>query len=52
MLVWMRALQDRCVANEGVLYQFWKRKEIENKERDQHKEDVCTLNTELTAKLA
>ena len=31
---------------------FRKRQEIENKERDQYKEVVCTLDTELIAKLA
>ena len=48
----MKALQDRCVANEGVIRRFCKHQEIENKERDQYKEAVHTLNTELTAKLA
>ena len=47
----MRTFQDRCVANEGVIRRYCKRKEIENKERDQYKEAVRTLNTELTAKL-
>ncbi|KAL0004549.1 hypothetical protein SO802_012110 [Lithocarpus litseifolius] len=37
-LVRMKALQDRCVANEGVIWRFHKRQEIENKERDQYKE--------------
>lgn len=44
----MRALQDRCVANKGVICWFHKRQEIENKERDQYMEVVCTLNKELT----
>ena len=46
-LVGMRALQDRCIANEGVIRQYRKRQEIENKERDQYKEAVCILNEEL-----
>ena len=48
----MRALQDRCVANEGVIRQFHKCQEIENKERDQNKEAIRTLNIELMGKLA
>lgn len=48
----MKALQDRCVANEGVTRQFRKQLEIENKKRDQYNEVVRTLNTELTTKLA
>lgn len=51
-MVQMRGLQDRCVANEGVIHRFWKRQEIENKEKDQCKEAVHALNTELMAKLA
>ena len=51
LLIWalvrMRALQDRCIANEGVIRQYRKRQEIENKERDQYKEAVCILNEEL-----
>ena len=48
----MRALQDRCMANEGVIRRFRKRQEIENKERDQNKEAIRTLNIELMGKLA
>ena len=51
-MVQMRALQDRCVANEGVDQRFYKCQEIKNKEKDHFKEAVCTLNTKLTAKLA
>lgn len=40
------------MANEGVICWFWKCQKIENKERDQYKEAICTLNTKLTAKLA
>ena len=36
----------------GVIRWFRKRREVENKERDQYKEAVRTLNTELMAKLA
>lgn len=39
------------MANEGVIHWFRKWQEIENKERDQYKEAVRTINTELTAKL-
>ena len=46
----MKALQDRYVASEGVIRQFRKHQEIENKERAQYSEAVCTLNQELTAK--
>lgn len=46
----MRALQDRCVANEKVIRQFRKHQEIEKKERAQHSEAVRTLNKELMAK--
>ena len=42
----------QCVANEGVIQQFRKRQEIENKEKDQYKEVVWTLNMELVVKLA
>lgn len=31
----MKALQDKCVANKGVIYWFCKCQEIENKEREQ-----------------
>ena len=51
-MVQIRALQDRRVANEKVIYWFRKCQEIENKERDQYKEAVWILNMELTAKLA
>ena len=51
LLIWalvrMRTLQDRCIANEGVIRQYRKRQEIENKERDQYKKAVCILNEEL-----
>ena len=40
------------MANEGVIQQFRKRQEIENKEKDQYKEVVWTLNMELVVKLA
>ena len=46
----MNALQDRCVANKGVIRWFCKRQEIENKEQAQYSEAVRTLNQELTAK--
>ena len=46
----MKALQDRYVASEGVIRQFYKCQEIENKERAQYSEAVRTLNQELMAK--
>lgn len=48
----MRALQDRCIANEGLICQYRKRQEVENKERDQYKEAVRILNEELTTTIA
>ena len=53
-LVRMRALQDRCIANEWMIRRYRKCQEIKNKERDQYKETVRILNEELmttTAKL-
>lgn len=44
----MKVLQDRCIANEGVICWFRKHQEIENKEWDQYKEAIHTLNEELT----
>lgn len=43
----IKALQDRCVANEVVICQFCKRQEIENKEWDQYKEVIHILNKDL-----
>lgn len=48
VLVRMRALQDKCVVNEGEICRFCKCQEIKNKERDQYKKVVRTLNKELT----
>ena len=48
----MRALKDRCVANEGVIRWFRKHQEREKKEWAQYSEAVHTLNKELTAKTA
>ena len=45
----MKALQDRCIAGEGVICRLQKRQDIQNKEMDQHKQVVCTFNEELTA---
>lgn len=47
----MKALQDKCIANEGVICQFRKHQEIQNKEQEQYKEVVHTLNKELSMKL-
>ena len=43
----MKALQDKCVAWEGVIHWYRKCQDIENKEHDQYKEAVHTLNKEL-----
>ena len=48
VLMWMRALQDRCVANEGVIRRFYNRQEIKNKARDQYMDVVRILNKDLT----
>ena len=45
----MKALQDRHVAREGVIRRPRKHQDIQNKEMDQYKEAVCTLNKELMA---
>lgn len=47
----MKAHQDKCVANKGVIRRFRKHQEIKNKEMNQYKKAICTLNKELTAKL-
>lgn len=47
----MRAIKDKCEANEGVICWIRKRQEIKNKKRDQYKEAVHTLNMKLTNKL-
>ena len=49
-LVCIKALQDRCMTNEGVIWRFRKPQEIENKEGAQYSEAIYTLNQELTAK--
>lgn len=46
----MTALQNICIANEGVIHQSHRRQELENKEQAQNVEAVRTLNKELTAK--
>ena len=48
----MKAFQNRCVANEGVIRRFRKRQEIENKEKEQYKQVVRILNKKLMATLA
>ena len=44
----MKALQDRCFVEEGVIHRLRKCQEIQNKEMDQYKEAIRTLNKELT----
>lgn len=48
-LVRMKALQDRCITNEGVICWYFKHQEIENKERDQYKEAIRILYEKLMA---
>ena len=45
----IKVLLDRSVAQEGVICWFRKCQEIENKEWDQYKKVVRTLNKEVTA---
>ena len=42
-LLGVKALQDKCVAGEGVIHWLRKGQDIQNKEA------VCTLNKELMA---
>ena len=44
----MKALQNRCFVEEGVIRRLRKCQEIQNKEMDQYKEAIRTLNKELT----
>ena len=44
----MNALQDRCVAEEGVINHLRKRNETLTNEQDQYKEVLRTLNKEVT----
>ena len=44
----MKALQDRCVAEEGVISHLRKRNETLTNEHDQYKEALHTLNKEVT----
>lgn len=48
----IKALQDRCVGQEGVICRYQKHQEIENKECDQYKEALRILNEELTTIIA
>ena len=51
-LVRIRALQDRCITNEGVIRRYCKCQEIENNKWDQYKEAIYILNEELMATTA
>ena len=44
----MKALQDRCVAEEGVINHLRKCNETLTNEQDQYKEVLRTLNKEVT----
>ena len=43
----MKALQDRCVAKEGVIAHFHKRIELLTDEEKQYNEAICSLNEEV-----
>ena len=43
----VKALQDRCVAKEGVVTRVWKHNSNLMNEQAQYKDVVCTLNQEL-----
>ena len=45
----MKALQDRCVVEEGVINRLRKCNETLANEHDQYKEAFRTLNKEVTA---
>ena len=49
-LVRMKALQDRCVTEEGVISSLRKRNETLTNEHDQYKDALCTLNKEVTGR--
>ena len=44
----MKAFQDRCITEEGVINRLKKRNEMLTNEQGQYKEALCTLNKELT----
>ena len=48
-LVRMKALQDRCIAEEGVISRLRKCNETLTNEQDRYKEALCTLNKEVPA---
>ena len=50
-MVRIKALQDRCIAKEGVIRRYRKYQDYKTKERNQYEEVVRTLNTELIVKL-
>ena len=49
-LVRMKALQDRCVTEEGVISSLRKRNETLTNEHDQYKDALRTLNKEVTGR--
>ena len=49
MLVRIKALQDRSVAQEGVISRLCKRNETLTNEQDQYKGALRTLNKEVMA---
>ena len=44
----MKALQDRYIAEEGVINRLRKRNETLTNEQDQYKDTLCTLNKKVT----
>ena len=49
MLVRIKTLQDRSVAQEGVINRLYKRNETLTNEQDQYKGALRMLNKEVTA---
>ena len=50
-MVRVKALQDRCVAKEGVVSRVRKHNATLMNEQDQYKEAIRTLNKEVKGKL-
>ena len=44
----MKALQDKCIVEKGVISRLRKRNEMLTNEQDQYKDSFCTLNKEVT----
>ena len=44
----IKALQDKCIAEKGVISRLRKRNEMLTNEQDQYKDSFSTLNKEVT----